>query len=240
MAHYGVLCLDQGSLSVRASLVAGWDQLAEEMKSNAQPFVSPDHRAAAAGFCRSDALACADIPLDGGGRAGRAGAGGLDRGRGVRRDAECPAGDLARRGSGVGGSGGDLVRRPSAPPTAMCLTPGGPGSTRRDRPSHRCRSRTGSRCASPLEPARPRTVRLHASTRPAAGAGDRAAGQHHAREGAVHAGAVRGAGRVVRAAREPGVRGAHRLCREHGRGRRPRPRNHRYARRRPLELAQRA
>ena len=47
MAHYGVLCLDQGSLSVRASLVAGWDQLAEEMKSNAQPFVSPDHRAAA-------------------------------------------------------------------------------------------------------------------------------------------------------------------------------------------------
>ena len=46
-AHYGVLCLDQGSLSVRASLVAGWDQLAEEMKSNAQPFVSPDHRAAA-------------------------------------------------------------------------------------------------------------------------------------------------------------------------------------------------
>ena len=49
-AHYGVLCLDQGSLSVRASLVAGWDQLAEEMKSNAQPFVSPDHRAAA-GAC---------------------------------------------------------------------------------------------------------------------------------------------------------------------------------------------
>lgn len=59
MAHYGVLCLDQGSLSVRASLVAGWDQLAEEMKSNAQPFVSPDHRAAAGGLCRSDALACA-------------------------------------------------------------------------------------------------------------------------------------------------------------------------------------